>query len=139
MDGGGSGGEFAGIRDYASAHGIRVLPTGRANPNGNALAESSIKVVCQQKMRASLHATQLSDSYWSEALLHSAETANCVPKTGLSNRISPYESCYGHRPALRHLRTFGSSCYAYKPRGRRPGKLSHRGILHKLLSYGSST
>ena len=95
MDGGDSGGEFSDIRDNASVHGIRVLPTGRANSNGNALAETSIKVVCQ-KMRASLHASQLSDSHWSEALLHSVETANRLPTTGLPNRNSPYESWYGH-------------------------------------------
>ena len=54
---GDSGGEFPAICDYANLHGVRVLPTGRANPNGNnnALAETSTKVVCQ-KMRASLHA-----------------------------------------------------------------------------------
>ena len=72
-------------------------------------------------------------------LLHSVGTANRLPTTGLPNRISPYESWSGHRPALRHLRTFGSSCYHYEPRERRPGKLSHRGIHHKFLSYGSST
>ena len=91
MDGGDSGGEFFAICDYADLHGIRVLPTGQANPNGNALAETSIKVVCQ-KMRASLHASQLSDAYLSEAFLHFVETADRLPTTGLPNQISPYES-----------------------------------------------
>ncbi|CAM9558163.1 unnamed protein product [Heterosigma akashiwo] len=138
MDGGDQGGEFSEIRAYAAQHGIKILPTGRSNPNGNSLAETSIEVVCQ-RMHASLHSSNLSDSYWSEALLHSVETTNRLPTKGLSNHISPYESWYGHRPSLRHLRSFGASCYAYLPVERRPGKLSSKGVLHKFLSYGSST
>ncbi|CAN0007120.1 unnamed protein product, partial [Heterosigma akashiwo] len=57
----------------------------------------------------------------------------------IPNRISPYQAWYGHQPSIRHLRTFGSSCYAYLPVERRPGKLSPKGVLHKFLSYGSST
>ncbi|CAM9599896.1 unnamed protein product [Heterosigma akashiwo] len=90
-------------------------------------------------MRASLHARQLSGAYWSEALLCSVETANRLPTTGLPNQKSPCKSWYGHQPALQHLRTFGSSCYAYQPQECRPEKLSRRGIHHKFLSYGSST
>ncbi|CAN0069196.1 unnamed protein product, partial [Heterosigma akashiwo] len=133
------GGEFSQIRAYADQHGIRVLPTGRSNPNGNGLAEVSIRVVCQ-RMRASLHSSNLSDSYWSEALLlHSVETTNRLPTTGLPNQNSPYELWYGHRPSLRHLRAFGASCFAYVPVERRPGKLSPERVHHKFLSYGSST
>ncbi|CAN0106653.1 unnamed protein product, partial [Heterosigma akashiwo] len=90
-------------------------------------------------MRASLHSSNLSDAYWSEALLHSVETTNWLPTTGLPNHSSPYESWYGHRPSLRHLRTFGASCFAYVPVERRPGKFSPKGVLHNFLSYGSST
>ena len=54
MDGGASGGEFSGIRDFSATPGIRVLPTGRGNPNGNALAEISIGKVCY-KMRATFY------------------------------------------------------------------------------------
>ncbi|CAM9860346.1 unnamed protein product, partial [Heterosigma akashiwo] len=127
MDGGDKGGEFSRIRAYADQHGIRILSTGRSNPNGNVLAEVSIKVV-SQRMRASLHSSNLSDSYWSEALLHSVETTNRLPTTGLPNHSSPYESWYGHRPSLRHLRTFGASCFAYVPVERRPGKLSPKKV-----------
>ncbi|CAM9882426.1 unnamed protein product, partial [Heterosigma akashiwo] len=89
-------------------------------------------------MRASLHSSN-PDSYWSEALLYSVETTNRLPTTGLPNHSSPYKSWYGHRPSLRHLRTFGASCFAYIPVERRPGKLSPKGVHHKFLSYGSST
>ncbi|CAN0130523.1 unnamed protein product, partial [Heterosigma akashiwo] len=64
-------------------------------------------------MRVSLHASKLSYSYWTEGLLHSVDTANCILTKGLPNQISPYKSWHGHRPALLHLRIFGSSCYAY--------------------------
>ena len=100
MDGGDKGGEFSQIRAYADLHGNRILPTGRSNPNGNALvAEVSIQVV-SQKMCASLHSSNLSDSYWSEALLHSVETTNRLPTTGLPNHNSPYESWYGRSSTL---------------------------------------
>ncbi|CAN0097576.1 unnamed protein product [Heterosigma akashiwo] len=138
MDGGASGGEFAGIRDFSAAHGIRVLPSGRGNPNGNALAEISIGKVCF-KMRATLHASSLPHSYWSEALLHAVESTNRVPTKALEGSMSPYEKWYGHSPSIRHLRTFGSPCYVYQPRQLRPGKLSHTGLKHQFLSYGSST
>eukprot|EP00639_Heterosigma_akashiwo_P034290 CAMPEP_0194722860 /NCGR_PEP_ID=MMETSP0296-20130528/13956_1 /TAXON_ID=39354 /ORGANISM="Heterosigma akashiwo, Strain CCMP2393" /LENGTH=216 /DNA_ID=CAMNT_0039626049 /DNA_START=1 /DNA_END=648 /DNA_ORIENTATION=- len=138
MDGGASGGEFAGIRDFSAAHGIRVLPSGRGNPNGNALAEIGIGKVCF-KMRATLHASSLPHSYWSEALLHAVESTNRVPTRALEGSMSPYEKWYGHSPSIRHLRTFGSPCYVYQPRQLRPGKLSHKGLKHQFLSYGSST
>ena len=90
MDGGASGGEFSGIRDFSAAHGIKVLPTGRGNPNGNALAEVSIGKICF-KMRATLHASSLPHSYWSEALLHAIESTNRVPTRALEGSVSPYE------------------------------------------------
>ena len=92
-----------------------------------------------QRMRASLHSSNLSDSYWSEALLHSVEITNRLPTKGLPNHSSPYELWYGHRPSLCHLRTSGASCFAYIPVERRPGKLSPKGVHHKFLPYGSST
>ncbi|CAM9465022.1 unnamed protein product, partial [Heterosigma akashiwo] len=138
MDGGAQGGEFSSIRDFSAAHGIRVQPTGQGNPNGNALAEISIGKVCY-KMRATLHASSLPHSYWSEALHHAVETTNRVPTRALEGSVSPYEKWYGHSPSVCHLRTFGSPCFVYQPLQLRPGKLSPKGLKHKFLSYGSST
>ncbi|CAM9640477.1 unnamed protein product, partial [Heterosigma akashiwo] len=91
------------------------------------------------KVRSTLHASALPHSYWSEALFHAVETTNRIPTRGLENYVSPYERWYGHLFSIRHLRAFGSSCFAYEPLERRPGKLSPRGLQHKFLSYGSST
>ncbi|CAM9218838.1 unnamed protein product, partial [Heterosigma akashiwo] len=138
MDGGAQGGEFSRIRHFSDAHGIKVLPTARGNPDGNALAEISIGKICY-KMRATLHVSSLPHSYWSEALHHAVETTNRIPTQGLENCVSPYEKWYGHLPSVRHLRAFGSPCFVYEPVELRPGKLSPRGLAHKFLSYGSST
>ncbi len=129
MDGGAQGGEFSRIRDFSAAHGITVLPTGRGNPNGNALAEVSTGKICF-KMRATLHASSLPHSYWSEALFHAVESTNRVPTRALEGSVSPYEKWYGHSPSIRHLRAFGSPCYVYQPRQLRPGKLSLKGLKH---------
>jgi len=126
MDGGAQGGEFSRIHHFSAAHGIKVLPTGRGNPNGNALAEISIGKVCY-KMRATLHASSLPHSYWSEALHHAVETTNRIPTRGLDGSVSPYEKWYGHSPSIRHLRAFGSPCFVYQPVQLRPGKLSPTG------------
>ena len=85
MDGGAAGGEFSRIRQFPSDnHGIKILPTGRGNPDGNALAEVITGKVCH-KMRATLHASSLPHSYWSEALYHAVETTNIIPTRGLEN------------------------------------------------------
>ena len=57
MDGGDKGGEFSAIRDYVIiSTGFGFCLLAGLSPNGNSLAETSIKVVCQ-KMWASLHAS----------------------------------------------------------------------------------
>ena len=75
MDGGAACGEFSRIHQFSDNHGIRILPTGRGNPDGNALAEVSKGKICY-KMQATLHASSLPHSYWSEALNHAVETTN---------------------------------------------------------------
>ena len=125
MDGGAAGGEFSHIRHFSNNYEIEILPIGRGNPDGNALAEVSIGKVCH-KMRATLHASSLPHSYWSEALYHAVETTDIIPTRGLENYVSPYEKWYGHVPSVRHLRAFGSSCFVYEPVQLRSGKLSPR-------------
>ena len=102
MDRGAAGGEFSDIRLFSDTHGIKILPTGRSNPDGNALAEISIGKVCQ-KMRSNLHASALPHSYWSEALFYAVETTNRIPTRGIENYVSTYERWYGHLPSIRHL------------------------------------
>ena len=126
MDGGAAGGKLSQIRHFAHNHGIKILPTGRSNPGGNALAELSIGKVCHKMRAISLHASTLPHSFWSEELFYAVETTNRIPTRGLENFVSPYEKWYGHLPSVCHLRAFCSSCFAYEPVQLRPGKLSPR-------------
>ena len=57
-------------------------------------------------------------------LMFSTDVILCVvsinkcPSHALKNKI-PYEMWYGHIPSMRHLKVFGSTCYALIPKEKR--------------------
>jgi hypothetical protein len=53
--------------------------------------------------------------FWADAVLCAVYVKNRCPSHALKNK-TPYEMWYGHIPSVRHLRVFGSTCYALIPK-----------------------
>jgi hypothetical protein len=56
--------------------------------------------------------------FWDDAVLCAVYVKNRCPSHALKNK-TPYEMWYGHIPLVRHLRVFGSTCYALIPKEKR--------------------
>jgi hypothetical protein len=56
--------------------------------------------------------------FWDDAVLCVVYVKNMCPSHALKNK-TPYEMWYGHIPSVRHLRVFGSTCYALIPKEQR--------------------
>ena len=75
----------------------------------------------------------LSSSYWVEAVHTTVYLRNISPTTSLDG-VTPYESWYGYTPKVKHLRVFGSICYALVPTEKRT-KLDSRSIKWIFIDY----
>jgi hypothetical protein len=56
--------------------------------------------------------------FWVDAVLCTVYVKNMCPYHALKNK-TPYEIWHGHIPLVRHLRIFGSTCYALIPKEQR--------------------
>eukprot|EP00253_Pinus_taeda_P006706 PITA_06706 len=56
--------------------------------------------------------------FWADAVLCVAYIKNRCPSSPIRNK-TPYELWYGHVPSVKHLRIFGSTCYALIPKIRK--------------------
>jgi hypothetical protein len=54
---------------------------------------------------------KLSPTYWAEAIHTTIYLRNRSPTASLDG-ITPYEAWFGFKPQFKHLRFFGSVCYA---------------------------
>jgi hypothetical protein len=75
----------------------------------------------------------LSTKYWVEAVHTAVCLRNQSPTSALDGKI-PYESCYGFKPKVNHLRVFGSSCFSLVPKEKRT-KLENRSMKCIFIGY----
>jgi hypothetical protein len=75
--------------------------------------------------------------FWADAILCAVYVKNMCPSHALKNK-TPYEMWYGHIPSVRHLRVFGSTCYALIPKEQR-SKLDARSRKCIFLGYSNTT
>jgi len=61
--------------------------------------------------RSMLSFKRLSPTYWAEAIHTNVYLRNRSPTASL-DRITPYEAWFGFKTRVKHLRIFGSLCYA---------------------------
>ena len=66
-------------------------------------------------VRSMLTLKNLSPSYWAKAVQTVVYLRNRSPTASLDG-ITPYEAWFGFKPQVKHLRVFGSICYALVPK-----------------------
>jgi hypothetical protein len=78
---------------------------------------------------------------WAEAISAAVYTMNIVPHSTLPNKITAYEALYKRKPAIQHLKPFGTTAYVHIPvEARKPGtKLMHRAETGIHVGYGKSS
>ncbi|GBM34909.1 Retrovirus-related Pol polyprotein from transposon TNT 1-94 [Araneus ventricosus] len=112
--------------------GIKIERTSFYTPELNGIAErfnrSSMEAV-----RTMLQDSGLQPRFWAEALHAYVHTKNrCSHK--LTEGKTPMEIWSGHKPSIRHCRTFGSLAYVYVPTVNRK-KLQPKAKIGILIGY----
>ncbi|GBN67200.1 Retrovirus-related Pol polyprotein from transposon TNT 1-94 [Araneus ventricosus] len=112
--------------------GIKIEKTSFYTPELNGIAErfnrSSMEAV-----RTMLQDSGLQPRFWAEALHAYVHTKNrCSHK--LTEGKTPMEIWSGHKPSIRHCRTFGSLAYVYVPTVNR-NKLQPKAKIGILVGY----
>ena len=75
--------------------------------------------------------------FWADVVLCVAYIKNRCPSSAIRNK-TPYELRYGHVPSVKHLRIFGSTCYALIPKVHR-NKLGARSRKCIFLGYSNTS
>ena len=73
------------------------------------------------------------NKFWEHALEHATTIQN---RTALTGRCTPYETRYGKRPHVNHLRVFGCEAMAYIEKDKRH-KLDYK--VERCIYLGMST
>ena len=68
-----------------------------------------------ESARSMIAHAALSNIFWAEAISTAAYVRNRLPTTALKENETPYESWYGRKPDVSHLRVFGCIAYASVP------------------------
>ena len=79
----------------------------------NGVSERFVRTV-KEYGRAMLFFADLPKPFWSVAVEHACYLRNRLPTRALDNK-TPYETWFGRKPDLRHLRVFGCKAYAHIP------------------------
>jgi hypothetical protein len=75
--------------------------------------------------------------FWADAVLCAVYATNMIPSHALGKN-TPYEMWYGCLLSVRHLRVFGSTCYALIPK-EKIKKLDERSQKCIFLGYSNTT
>jgi transposase InsO family protein len=124
------------FENYLRQHGIQHQTIVPYNPQQNGVAErmnmTLLNMVCSMMFFKNVKLM-----FWVDAVLCAVYVKNRSPSHALGNK-TPYEMWYGHIPSVRHLRVFGSTCYALIPKEKR-NKLDARSQKCIFLGYSNTT
>ncbi|CAH2101209.1 unnamed protein product [Euphydryas editha] len=86
-----------------------------------------------ESARSMLYSRDISFNLWAEAVNCSVYLLNRGSSTQIKN-VSPYDLWNGEKPALGHIRVFGSEGYVHVPDERRR-KLDRKSVKLILVGY----
>ena len=133
-----NGGEYTSIEfeDFLKNEGIRHEKTIPKTPEQNGVAERKNRTLVEA-VRTMIADSNLSKTFWGEALSTAVYVQNRSPTTAL-NGITPYQVLNDRKPNVKHFRVFGCLAFAHVPKEER-GKLDSKSRKCVLLGYGSVT
>ena len=102
---------------YLRQHGIAHQTTIPYNPQQNGVAERMNRTIMNM-VRSMMFFKNVKLMFWGDAVKCAAYLRNRSPSNALDKK-TPHEMWFGHLPSVRHLRVFGSTCYALIPKEQR--------------------
>jgi IS30 family transposase len=132
-----NGGEFtaAEFASYCANEGIQRYYSAPYSPRQNGVVEQHNQTVVGMA-RALLKQRGMPAVFWGEAVVTAVYILNCSPTKALNGR-TPYEVWHGRKPAVSHLRVFGSLAFA-KELGH-VGKLDDRSTPGVFIGYAEGS
>lgn len=129
-----NGGEYTSTAfgNYLKHHGIRHELTIPKTPEQNGVAERMNRTVVEMA-RSMLEGKAMDRRFWAEAVATAVYLRNRCPTSALE--ITPYESMFGTKPNVAHLKEFGTTCFAHIPKDERK-KLDPKAKKCIFLGYG---
>src|SRR5208337_3778013 len=131
-----SGGEYISLemKDFLDEEGIVYEKTTLYSPQSNGIAERFNRTLLEGE-RALSFTANIPSTLWADLAATAAYVRNRLPHHS-NDWISPYETLYGEKPSLEHLRVIWSDTYAHINKAqRRGGKLGPRAHKLKLIGY----
>jgi hypothetical protein len=132
-----NGGEYISnkLQQYFVQEGIDWEPTVVHTPQMNGAAERLGRTIWN-KAAPLLKYASLDLKFWPEALRYAAYLYMRSPHSAI--KMTPWEAWYGTKPAVGHVRTFGSVIYYSNPKAR-PKKLEDKTCRGILVGFEGDT
>jgi hypothetical protein len=121
---------------YLHQHGIKHQTVVPYNPQQNDVVERMNKTLLNM-VHSMMFFKNVKLMFWADAVLCEVYVKNKCPSRALKNK-TPYEMCYDCIPLVRHLRVFGSTCYALISKEKKI-KLDARSRKCIFLGYSNTT
>ena len=111
-----NGGEYSSkeFNDFLTLKGISKQRSVPRTPEQNGVAERMNRTI-QETARSMLHAAKLPNDFWGEAVVTAVILRNRSPTKAVKD-MTPYESFYGRKPDVAHLKVFGCDAYMHIPK-----------------------
>ena len=111
-----NGGEYTSVEfeSYLREEGIRHEKTVPKTPEQNGVVERMNRTVVEA-VRCMLSDSKFPKTFWAEALSTAVYVCNRISTAALKD-ITPYETLNGHKPNVKHLRTFGCIAHVHVPK-----------------------
>ncbi|KAI5352878.1 hypothetical protein L3X38_005770 [Prunus dulcis] len=130
------GGEYTSVEfdRFCDNAGIERQLTTPYTPQQNGVAERKNRTIVKIS-KCLLLEKKIPFDFWAKAVNISLYILNRCPTKALSKR-TPFEAYSGRKPGVKHLKVFGSLCYAHVPKQQRQ-KLDFASKRCIFLGYGS--
>jgi hypothetical protein len=133
------GGEYS-SREFLTYHaenGIIKVTTAPYSSQQNGVSERCNRTVVDPA-RSMLKAAAMPNVFWAEAVNTAGFKKNMIPTRALPKGTTPFEKCFGRKPDLDNLRTFGCLAYAWNPDTTARKKFDDRATKTVLIGYGAT-
>lgn len=128
-----NGGEFtsSSFKAWLSDKAIKLETSAPHSPEQNGVSERANRTIVEGG-RSLLHAKHLPLELWGEATSCAVYALNRV--TSSKSLVTPYQSWYGKKPNISHLRIFGSTAFIHVPKAERR-KLDSKSLKCYFVGY----
>ena len=106
------------------------------SPQQNGVSERKNRTIMEMT-RCLLFEKKMPKCFWAEAVNTAVYLLNRLPTKAVKNKTS-FEAWYGVKPAVEHLKVFGSLCYTHVPDVKRD-KLDYKAEMGIFLGYSSTS